>query len=414
MVPSQSHIVVLGAGIVGTCCALELKLAGYDVTLVDRDGPSSGCSSGNAGIIATETVLPVASPDILLKVPKMLLSARGPLSIRWRYLPTMLPWLIRFVAAARGLQAEASARAIAQLQITALQDHLNLAEKAGCQELLRTNGWLEVYASEQAYAAAQPGFDAQRRHGVRVEPMGADGIAERAPALQGRIQHGVYFPDAGWTVNSQRYGEQLAAHFRALGGRLLQADIRGIQPRDHGVCVRTHGGKLAADAVVVAMGAWSNEIARQLDEGVPLDTERGYHVSLPNARPALEMPVMFADYKIVASPTARGLRLAGTAEFAGVAAPPNYARAERILEIGRELFPNLDEQDADYWMGCRPTLPDSLPVLGQSAKHAGIYYAFGHQHIGLTLAAVSGRLMRELVTEGEASMDLSPYRVDRF
>ncbi len=408
------HVAVLGAGIVGICCALSLRRAGFAVTLVDRDAPSSGCSAGNACVIATNGVLPLASPALLARVPRMLFDRRSPLALRWTYLPRFAPWLLRFVAAAGSARRAASSAGLAALQRSALQDHRELADAAGCGDLLRDGGWLHLFREQRNFLAARAGFAAERELGVQVEELDAAGIAARAPALAARLRHGVFYPQSGWVLDARSYGERLAADLRARGADLLRADVRALEPQAQGVRVLTDSGELHADAAVVALGAWSGRICRQLGEPVPLDTERGYHVTLPRSRAELHMPAMIHEHKVVATPTAGGLRLAGTVEFAGTQAPPDYRRARQLLALAEELFDDLDSGDAGLWMGCRPTLPDSLPVLGASARHRGVYYAFGHQHLGLTLAAVSGRLIAELLADGRAAAALDACRVDRF
>lgn len=415
MKPGHHHITVLGAGIVGVACALFLQRDGYRVTLIDRLGPGEGCSRGNAGILAAEHVMPLATPRNIRKVPGMLLDPHAPLHIRWRYLPRLLPWLWRFWLCARPHAVAASSQALAALQGGALTAYGTLLEQARAHQLVRTDGWLCVYESEKEFVADRIERELQRHYGIRVEELTVDEVRERLPAISRSIQRGVLYPDSAYTINPHRLVQVLAEDFQRHGGIMQRAAVNNIDVTPgQRVRILTDAGAHETDIVVLALGAWSGRLSARLGSPVPLDTERGYHVMLPRPGIDISLPVMFGDHKFIATPMEHGLRLAGTVEFAGLDAPPNYERARILITRARRLLPRLQVQGHSEWMGCRPSLPDSLPVIGRSPHYRNVYFAFGHQHLGLTLAAVTGRLIADQVAGRTSDIDVTPYRIDRF
>lgn len=409
-----SNVLVLGAGIVGVASALYLQRDGHAVTLIDRNDPGEGCSFGNAGIIARYSVVPLASHASLGEVPGMLLDPLGPLCIRWRYLPRLLPWLLRFVACARPAKLAASAAALAALQQHTLAAYKTLIDQAGAHDVMRSNGLLHPYESEQKYAAGAAERELRRQHGVTMQELSGAEAREIAPALTPSIKRATLFPDCTHTVNPLRLVQVLAQELARRGGRVRRALVTAVDANENGVTVHTDREPYGGETVVVALGAWSSKIAADLGSPVPLDTERGYHVVIPRPGIELHLPTLFPEYKFAATSMEMGLRLAGTVEFAGLDAPPNYKRARVLLRHGQRLFPGLSTDDYSEWMGFRPTLPDSLPVISRSPRYANVYYAFGHHHLGLTLAPITGRLIADMVAHRETTIDVAPYRIDRF
>ncbi len=405
---------MLGAGIVGIASALYLQRDGHRVTVIDRGGPGEGCSFGNAGIIATEHVAPLASFINLRRAPQMLFDPLGPVCVRWGYLPRLLPWLLRFTAAARPTAFARGARALAALQAHALDAHQSLLDQAGARELLRTGGWLLIYESAKAFAADAHERTLQRQYGVRVVELSGAEVRQRVPMLSAEVHGGVLFPDTTYTVNPFRLVQTLARDFERRGGSLRCADVIGVRADGRRVRVRTDQEDHEGDEVVIALGAWSGALAARLGTPVPLDTERGYHATLPNPGITLPLPLSFAERRFFLTPMEHGLRLAGTVELAGLKAPPNYGRARILIELAQQRLSGLNASGYTEWMGFRPTLPDSLPVIARSPRYANAYFAFGHHHLGLTLSAITGRLIADLVSGRQSDIDLSPYRIDRF
>jgi D-amino-acid dehydrogenase len=409
------HFAVIGAGIVGISCALYLQRDGHRVTVIDYRGPGEGTSQGNAAVLAGASVEPVAMPGILGRVPGMLMDPLGPLAIRWGYLPRLAPWLLRFVAASRPARVEQISIALRALTSRCLPAFKPLVEQAGIADMIRDTGWLAVYKSEASFAEAKGELELQRRRGVLFDVLSRDQIRQMEPSLAPIFERAVYYPENWMTVNNFRLVQRLAADFVARGGELQRATVRDVELGSAGpAAVVTDAGRQPVDAVVVAAGAWSRDLTRRLGHVVPLDTERGYHVMLPDPGVMPRLPVQIGDYGFVATPLEHGLRLAGTVELGGLAAPPNWRRAEILLARGREIFPGLREAGQARWMGFRPSLPDSLPVISASPSARNVYFGFGHGHLGLTLGPLTGRLIADLAAGRDPGFDMAPYRVDRW
>ena len=409
------HVAVVGAGIVGVCAALYLQRDGNRVTLIDRQAPGEGASKGNAAVIAAGCCVPVATPGILRRVPGMLMDPLGPLAIRWRYLPKLAPWLWQFVRASSPRRVEEISIALRPLLVQAVESYVPLLKNAGIEDMLRRTGWLDVYESEEKYAAAQGDLELQRRRGVQMQVLPPEEIRQFEPSLAPIYKHAIYFPENAYVTNNYRLVQALAESFVRDGGTLLKDDVRDIEIGPHGPThLVTDKMRHAVDVVVIACGAWSKTLAQRLGHRPLLETERGYHVMFPNAGVVPRLPIYSGDYRFAVTPLEHGLRFAGTVELGGLEAPPNYARAQVLVERGRRMFPQLNEAGRTEWMGFRPSMPDSVPVISSSDKHRNAVFAFGHGHIGLTLGAVTGRLVAALVAGRDTGLDMRAYRIDRF
>ena len=409
------HFAVIGAGIIGVSTALYLQRDGHRVSLIDHRPPGEGASMGNAAVIAAGACEPVAMPGILWRVPGMLRDPLGPLAIRWGYLPQIAPWLLRFVAASRPDRVEASSIALRELSLRCRDAYRPLTEAAGIAHMIRDTGWLSVYRTEASFAAAEEEFALQRRRGVKMELLDREHIRQVEPSLAPMFERAAFYPEHSMTVNNFRLVQRLAADFIARGGRLLQEKVSDIELGPHGPrTVVTDKDRIEIDAAVIAAGAWSRALTRRLGHRVALDTERGYHVTLPDPGVMPRLPIHIADFGFVATPLENGLRFAGTVELGGLEAPPNWGRAEILLERGRQVFPGLKEQGRTQWMGFRPSVPDSVPVISGSPKLPNAYFAFGHGHLGLSYGAVTGRLIADLAAGRDPGLDMRPYRVDRW
>jgi len=409
------HVAVIGAGIVGVCTALYLQRDGHCVTLIDRLGPGEGASKGNAAVIAAESCVPVATPGILWRVPGMLMDPLGPLAIRWRYLPKLAPWLWEFVKASSPKRVEEISIALRPLLVQAVESYVPLLKSAGIEGMLRRTGWLGVYESEKKFAAAQADLALQRRRGVQMVVLPAEEIRQFELNLAPIYKHAVYFPENAYVTNNYRLVQALAESLVRNGGTLLQEEVRDFVLGPRGPThVITDKTRHAVDAVAVTGGAWSKLLAVKLGHRPLLDTERGYHVMFPNPGVTPRLPIYSGDYTFAATPLEHGLRFAGTVELGGLEAPPNYARAQVLVERGRRMFPQLNEAGKTEWMGFRPSMPDSVPVISGSEKNRNAFFSFGHGHIGLTLGAVTGRVMADLVAGRDPGLDMRPYRIDRY
>ncbi len=407
--------VVLGAGIVGVCVALNLQERGWHVILLDPAEPGEGASKGNAGVIAIDHVTPVGMPGIVWDVPRMLLARHAPLSIRWPYLPRLAPWLYRFVRASTPRRVSEISQALAGLLAEAYDCYLPLLDAAGARDLFRRRGWLMVYESEAAFARDANARAIRERHGVRIELLGVDEIGQLAPAVTPRARRGVLFPDCGQTVNPHRLVQTLAAAVRERDGEIVRDAARAFSFEDGRVnTVIGAAGSWAADAVVVAAGAWSKPLATQLGSPVPLDTERGYHVMFEAPGVDLSLPIASGDLQFAITPMEHGLRAAGTVELGGLEAPPTPARHASLVAVSQRLLPGLDTTRQSRWMGFRPSMPDSLPVLGRAPHCPNAFFAFGHGHIGITAGAITGRLVAQEVAGEATDLDLAPFKAGRF
>ena len=409
------RVVVVGAGMVGVSAALWLQESGHDVTLIDRGAPGRATSYGNAGIFATYGCIPINAPRRLIDTPSMLLDAGSPLSIQWSYLPRFLPWALRFLSACRPGRVRATVRALAAILSQAEEGFRPLARRAGIESLLGPAGALYVYESEESWRRDRANRELRRAHGVSFRELDPSEVYELEPALANVVHRGVYLENVFYLRNPHAVVDRLARAFVQWGGRVHHAEVRAIGNGLPGLLeVVCSGERIAADRVVIAAGAWSTRLLGRLGEHIPLDAERGYHVMFPEAASLLNRPVAPVDGGFFMTPMEGGLRAAGTVEFAGLDAPPRPARVEALTAAARRLLPDLGEP-AESWLGFRPTLPDALPAIGPLPSDPRILCAFGHQHLGMTLGGITGKLIAELVDGADPpSVDLAPFRPDRF
>jgi len=409
----NQKIAIVGAGVIGMSAARVLQRAGADVTVYDPEEPGAVCSFGNAGNIAIDHVRPLSRIDVLATVPRMLINPLAPLCLKPAGLPAAWPWLWRAAMASRPSQVERGTRTLGLLlgaARAAWDDEIRLS---GLEDLFRNEGALVVY--EQAESIAANAADAQvlRDHGVRVEMLSAEEVNRRVPGLARPAAGGRFYPDSAHTVDPHGIVTRLAERFVAEGGTIRREKVTGFLLADGKVAgIETPARAEAIDAVVLATGLASRPLAEQLGARTPIGGERGYHVMLRNG-PALDTSVTFAERGFIATPMAMGVRLAGTVEL-GAGANPDWRRAEALLHHIRALYGRDDLVETTRWTGDRPTLPDYLPMLGASPKARNAIFAFGHQHIGLTLAAITGRLVHDLLLDRPIELDLAACRTDRF
>ncbi len=411
----RGHAVVIGAGIVGLCCGTYLQRDGWQVTWIDPRGPGEGCSYGNAGQRSDSTFLPLATPGILKRVPGMLMDPMGPLTIRWAYLLNLAPWLLRFVASATPEKVEAFMRDFGAMIAHARKCYEPIVADAGLADLIRPRGALEVFETKAAFDNIQTSVKMRQRHGVPLNVVGPEEIRQIEPALSGNFAGGIHRTDMDTVINPLKHSQRIAELAAKRGGRFVRGEARRIEAKGGGKStVHTDGAPLDADLVVVAAGALSKKFAAQAGARVPLDTERGYHAMLPNPGVELRIPVKSAEGGFYMTPMELGLRIAGTDELASVHAPPDYRRVDPMIKRAKRLVPGLNTEGAVPWMGMRPSLPDSKPVVGPAPNTPGVMLAFGHDHYGLTLGAVTGKAIADLVAGRKTDFDVTPFRANRF
>jgi D-amino-acid dehydrogenase len=416
-VTDRLNIVVAGGGITGVSAAEWLRRDGHDVTLIDRVAPgdSGQTSYGNAGILARCAVVPVPVPGVWKKAPKMLLDPDGPLFLRWSYLPRLLPWLIPFLRNGRRDKVEAIADALMPLIGDTVEQHQSLARGTPAERWIKTGEYSYLYPDRAAFQGDAFGFALRKAHGFEWEERDRDALVAIDPELGPAYGFAATFQDHGWISDPGRYVADLATWFEGQGGKLRRDEISEILPLEGGRAAVIAGGeRFEADRVVVATGAWSTRLARGLGHEPAMESERGYHVWLrgPSIRPP--HPYMLADAKFVVTPMDAGLRCAGLAEYGGLDAPASKAPIELFKRRVRKLYPTLTWDGEDTWLGHRPSTIDSLPLIGPSPKAPGVVFAFGAQHLGLTMGPKTGRLVADLITGNKPNIDMTPYKVGRF
>ncbi|HEX8166754.1 MAG TPA: FAD-dependent oxidoreductase [Beijerinckiaceae bacterium] len=415
----KKRIGVVGAGMVGVAAASFLQREGHDVFIVEPGNPGEGTSFGNAGCLNGSSVVPMSMPGTIRNVPQWLTDPMGPLVIRWAYLPALMPWLVRFIRAGRPEKVRAQAKALRGLLGPSLATLAPLLKDAGAEDLVKKHGHLFVYRSEASWLKESLAWDLRRQNGVAWDEFDADELRQLDPNLSRDYVKGVLVRENGHTVNPHRLVNSLADGFLRNGGRIERTRATGFD-LDGGrlTGIRTEAGTLVADGAVVAAGIWSRTLAEGLGDRVPLETERGYHLMIRDPEAMPRIPTMDVEGKFVATPMELGIRLAGTVELAGLEAPPNWERARVLLRHARRMFPALQEsypeERISTWMGHRPSLPDSLPCIGRSTASPDVVYAFGHGHVGMAAAPMTGKVAAELLSGKPPSLDLTPFSPTRF
>ncbi|MDR6952998.1 D-amino-acid dehydrogenase [Ancylobacter sp. 3268] len=407
----MSRILVIGAGIVGLSCAHALRADGHDVSVLDRDPPGDKCSFGNAAGIGVTEIIPASVPGLAWKVPGWLFDPLGPLSLRLRHFPRLVPWLLRFLKEGRWDRVEAIAAALATLSARTYDDLLPLLAELELTGDLHRVGALWVYETREGFEADMRFHRLRRRHGLVCEEMSGEEARRMEPALAGSIRHAIMTPQWSNVADPKRVVDRLRTHLEARGVVMNKGEAVGIAGRE---VATTDGRRIGFDRLVVAGGAWSGRLARQIGDRALIESERGYNTTLPSPGVSLSREVIFAERAFVATPIAAGLRIGGAAEFAGLDAAPNYARSDALAELGRRFLPGLNTRGGTRWMGHRPTTADSLPVIGRSPRRDDVFYAFGHGHTGLTFGPTTGRLIAELVAGRQTSVDVAPFAIQRF
>ncbi|MDY4301426.1 FAD-dependent oxidoreductase [Pseudomonas salmasensis] len=412
--PNQADIVVVGAGIIGVACALQLARQGRRVVVVDAQAPGMGASYGNAGHLATEQVFPIADLSILKRLPAMLLDPMGPLRLDWTYLPRALPWFIRLLLNLRPARYQRTVAGLRALNEGSLGAWQRLLQSIGQAQLLREDGSLLVYERAESRAALDAVQGRMTQQGVAVDFWSGDAVRKAAPQLSDAIQGGLFFPATGHFLDPYTVVGELVNAAKAEGVKFLQQRVLDARLEGSGVSLMTDQGVLTAPHVLIACGAHSAKLTAALTgKQVPLDTERGYHLMLPHEQQRLPFAVTSLERKFIMTPMTGGLRLAGTVEFAGLDRPANMQRAWQLHRLSKGLFRHeLSDCEATPWMGFRPSLPDSLPIIDRVCE-GKVLLAFGHQHLGLTQAAVTAEWVGQLAA-GERVPELQPYRLDRF
>ena len=411
--PASVEIAVVGAGVIGLTIALRLAAEGHEVVLLDPRSPGSGASYGNAGTLAGYGCIPVGNPGVLRALPQLLLAADSPFALRWAALPQLAPWLLRFMRQSLPGAARANAVAMAGLLSNALASWEDVAVEAEATDLFRANGCLYLLKNDSDTSPADWGYRVRAELGVRQSILTSAEIARLEPGLPPAEGPGLYFEDAVNLTDPRLLMQRLLAAATGKGARHVEAEVTGIEARDGHIALTGTRFTLKGQKVVIAAGARSKALAAQLGDAIPLETERGYHIEFATDTPLLNRPVCAADLGFYMTPMTGRLRVAGTVELGGLEAPLNPKRLALLERGARRYFPGLGNP-VDPWLGFRPSLPDSRPIIGPSQGSANVIYAFGHGHLGLTLAAVTARLVADLIGGKEVPERLAPFSAARY
>ncbi len=412
---STPDTLIIGGGIVGICVAAYLAEAGQSVAVIDRTGICEETSSGNASAFAFSDVLPLAHKGMMRKLPGWLADPLGPLSIPPTYLLTLLPWLWRFWRAGAAKNYEASLAAQAGLMQLAESEWMSLMDRSGTKNMLREDGSLELYESDAEFRASLPGWAARDRFGIEYRHVDRDELAALQPGLSKQFVRGTFVPGWRTAADPKDFGKAIWRYAESKGARFVQAQAERIEPSPDGATIRlADGTALKAANTIICAGAWSRRLARQIGEKIPLETERGYNTTLPKSAFDVKRMLIFSGHGFVVTPLEDGVRVGGAVEFGGLSRAPNFARSKAMLHKAQQFMPGLDASGGREWMGFRPSLPDSMPVIGRAKNHPGVFYAFGHGHLGKTQAAATGRLIRDLISGQVSAIDLSPFSGQRF
>ena len=407
--------VVIGAGIIGTAIAYDLQKRGRQVVLLDRDGPGMGASYGNMASIAVTEFMPASRPSVWRQIPGWMLDPEGPVRIRPGHMPRLVPWFLRFIAASRPSKLRALEAQGAALCARSLADTMALLRETGLEGEISAEGCLSLYTDQAEFKADRDHIEILERFGFAHQVLTGAEARALEPELSKEIGMAVLFPDNRSMRDPYKLVLALVERFTALGGQVERGEVVGFTRSDSmREVVLKDGRRLAAEEVVICAGAFSARLARDLGEPIPLETERGYHTQI--MAPGIEMrhSIIWPARAFMVTPTAGGIRVGGTVEMAGLEAAPDYRRAKITVKRAQTALPHLVCNEASEWMGHRPALPDTVPILSASARTRGLFYATGHGHLGLTYAATTARLMGQLIAGERPEIDLHPYRINRF
>ena len=412
---SKSEVAIIGAGIQGVCNALFLQKKGIDVTLFDKDEPGCAASYGNAGLFSPYASLLLNRSDVLSDVPAMLLSSRGPLALKWNYFVKMLPWFSKYIMSCSEKKMMHTAKYMHQILDISLDAYDELFADINLDGLVEKKGIMYVW-EKKGIKSRKIEIDIREKLGVKQKILNPKEVHDLEPNLKPFYDGGVFYEYARHARNPKKIIEKLFADFIKKGGKFKKTNINNINFKDQKPILITENNKLLFDKVVIACGAFSKKLTDKLDEKIPLDTERGYHIHFKNYSNLLSRPVVWADRGFGITPMEQGLRVVGTVEFGGLENPLSKSRIKNLILNAKDMLNGLPENEdhEDEWLGFRPTLPDFLPVIGKSKNYNNVYYSFGHHHLGWTLGAISGKIVSKMILGEKTNLDLSPYSSSRF
>lgn len=412
----KQNILVIGAGIIGVACAHALQRKGYSVTIADDREAGEGCSFGNAGNVSPGAVVPYSVPGSLRQIPGWLIDPLGPLAIRPKHFLRFLPWGLQWLRSSSVQRALEVSRAMRLLHADSLKLYAELLGPTGNGSLIQTSGQLYVSRTPRKALGTELERFMREAAGVRTELLDGEALRDLEPALSHDYCSGLLLPDNGKCINPHRLVQTLAQQIVKHGATIIGKRVRAFDMVDDQVkgVVFDDGERQRFDQIVIAAGAWSSSLTSQLGTSIPLEAERGYHVTLTDPGVIPRLPITNKDFSFASAPMEMGVRLAGTAEYAGLHAQPDWRRARVLLGHASAMFPGMRTTEYTQWMGMRPALPDGLPVIGRSPRFPSVLFAFGNAHFGLTAAPKVGSLIGELAASEQPSVDITPFSVTRF
>ena len=412
MSEKNQKIGIIGAGIQGVCNALFLQKKGFNVTLFDREEPGSAASYGNAGHFSPYASVPLNRPDVIADVPSMLISSRGPLALKWNYVPKMIPWFARFILNCREEKMMHTAKNMHQILDLSLPAFDELFDDINLEGLVENNGILYVW-NNQNMKSRELEIRIRDQLGVKQQLVNKKEIHDLEPNLKPFYHGGVFYDYARHARNPRKILTKLFENFVNKGGKFLKLNIQDIDFDEEKPVLRTETQRFIFDKLVIACGAFSKRLTDKLHENIPLDTERGYHVHFKDYDHLISRPIVYANRGFGMTPMEQGLRVVGTVEFGGLENSPSKSRIKNLILNAKDMLDGLPEHK-DEWLGFRPTLPDFLPVLGPSKNYKNVFYSFGHHHLGWTLGAISGKIISKMISGENTNLDLQPYSSIRF
>ena len=404
---------IIGAGIQGVSNALFLQKKGFDVSIFDRDNPGSQTASyGNAGHFSPYASVPLNRPDILADIPAMLLSSTGPLALKWNYVPKMIPWFLKFIKNSTKKKMMYSAKNMHQILDLALPAYDELFDEIELEGLVENKGILYIWNNKDL-KSRQLEISVRNELGVEQQLVNKYEIHDLEPHIKPIYHAGVYYPYARHARNPKKILLKLFELFLRKGGKFNKIYINNILFDNEKPIFQSDTQSYFFDKAIIACGAFSKKISDKLNENIPLETERGYHVHFKNSDHLLTRPVIFSNRGFGITPMEQGLRVVGTVEFGGLDNPLSKSRVKNLINNAKYMLGDLPEHE-DEWLGFRPTLPDFLPVMGPSKKYKNVYYCFGHHHLGWTLGPISGKIISGMIANENTNLDLQPYSSSRF
>jgi D-amino-acid dehydrogenase len=411
----KADVIVLGAGVVGVSAALHLQARGRDVVILDRGAVAGETSYGNSGIVQSEAVFPYVFPRRPQEILKAALNRDPRAQIRYSALPAIAPWVWRYFLNSTPRARLKSAMALRPLAARSVAEHEAFANAAGSAALLRKSGWIKAFRSERGRQTLLGEVEELKPYGIHSQILDRAALSALEPHLSDAVAGGVHFTEPSTTADPGALVKSYADLFLARGGRLLTGDARGLTPSGAGWSLAAGEANVQAAEAVIALGPWSSDLFQTLGYRFPLGVKRGYHMHFgATGNSTLSRPVLDTEFGYLLTPMTRGIRLTTGAEFARRDDPPSSAHFDRLEPLARTFFPLAERRDAQLWLGRRPCLPDMLPIIGAAPRHKGLWFDFGHQHLGLTFGPVSGLLLGQLMTGEAPFIDPAPYRAERF